>query len=294
MVNVSRQFSSSPPTSDSSTNQSIFLKTNEKLLNNNKIQLKSPNRSFASILEKSAASSVKTNFQHIGRPRRISPSKEEDKILESQSKEIEHNNVERMTAEHIHRHLQQFRPQQNMLILPPTSTESSASINMQPLFKNGRDNSSSKENKSDSISSNGSTLKSAFSIRSLLSGGVESKDGVAGQISNEFSHHLSRLAAPFSHIYPPKHLENNQNNPPAMHENAHGNEDYVDVDGGMLEDEEEEDIDLDEDESLDNNEDSKCDDENVSEDGKESSSGGEGKKSSEKEENLTPEEKEKV
>ena len=246
------------------------------------------------FLESSTSSSVKTNYQDLARPKSISPSRKEEKNLQSQNKEIQDKNVERMTAEHIHRHLQQFRPQQNLLILPPTPAESSASINMQPLFKNGRDNSSSKENNSDTISSNGSTLKSAFSIRSLLSGGVESKDGVSGQISNEFSHHLSRLAAPFSHIYPQKHLENSLNNPTEMHENAHGNEDYVDVDGGMLEDEEEEDIDLEEDESLDNNEDSKCDDENVSEDGKERSSGLDGKKTSEKEENLTPEEKEKV
>ena len=51
---------------------------------------------------------------------------------------------------------------------------------------------------------------------------------------------------------------------------------------------------MEEDESLENNEDSKCDDENVSEDGKESLMGEDGKKKDEKDENLTPEEKEKV
>ena len=199
-----------------------------------------------------------------------------------------------MTAEHIHRHLQQFRPQQNLLLLPHTQAEPSTTSSMQPLFKNGNADSASKDNKSHTISSNGSHLKSAFSIRSLLSGGVDSKEGAVGQLSSDFSHHLSRLAAPFGHIHPTKHLDNNFNNSTETHDNAQSNEDFVDVDGGMLEDEEEEDIDLEEDESLDNNEDSKCDEENVSEDGKETSSMSDGKKSSEKEDNLTPEEKEKV
>ena len=50
-----------------------------------------------------------------------------------------------------------------------------------------------------------------------------------------------------------------------------------------------------EDDSIDNNEGSKCGYENVSDDGKDTpSSSGDGKKNNEKEENLTPEEKEKV
>ena len=280
MVNVSRQLSSSPPTADKNTkNQSFFFNANDKFLNNNKAELKSQ-----MFLE----SSAKPDIPVAHRSRSTSPSITEDKKF--QVKDFSLNNVDRMTAEHIQRHLQQFRAPQNMLLIPPPpSSESSSSLNIGPLFENGKD---VKENKS--LSSNGNTLKSAFSIRSLLSGGVDAKDGLAGQISNEFSNHLSRLAAPFTHIYPPKQLENNLSSPSEPHKNSNGNEDYVDVDGGIIDDEDEEDIDLEEDETLENNEDSKCDDENVSDDGKESSNGDEGKKKDDKEENLTPEEKEKV
>ena len=289
MVNVARQFSSSPPASDISSNQrSIYLNTStEQLLNNNtKTQIESP-------LFSDAASTSRRGFCRTSRSRSTSPSKEltDKKIQFETDSSLPSNKIERMTAEHIQRHLQQqFRPQQNLLLLPPPRSEST---NMQPLFKNENvDGRMSKENKSNTLSSNGNTLKSAFSIRSLLSGGVDSKDVVAGQITNEFSHHLSRLAAPFGHLYPSKQMEKdfNESRDDAK-ENSNSNEEFVDVDGGLLEDEEEEDIDLEEDDSLDNNEGSKCGDENVSDDGKDTpSSSGDGKKSNEKEENLTPEE----
>ena len=292
MVNVARQFSSSPPASDISSNQrSIYLNTStERLLNNNtKTQIESP-------LFSDTASTSRRDFCRTSRSRSTSPSKEltDKKIQFETDSSLPSNKIERMTAEHIQRHLQQqFRPQQNLLLLPPPRSEST---NMQPLFKNENvDGRMSKENKSNTLSSNGNTLKSAFSIRSLLSGGVDSKDVVAGQITNEFSHHLSRLAAPFGHLYPSKQLEKDFNESRDAKENSNSNEEFVDVDGGLLEDEEEEDIDLEEDDSLDNNEGSKCGDENVSDDGKDTpSSSHDGKKSNEKEENLTPEEKEKV
>ena len=285
MVNVSRNHSSSPPTADkNSNNQNFLLTPNEKYLNNNKVQLKSQ-----MFLE----SSNKPEIPGDNRSRSNSPSINED--TKFQVKNFSLNNVDRMTAEHIQRHLQQFRAPQNMLLIPSTpSSESASSLNMGSIFQNGKDDKDIKENKSNSLSSNGSTLKSAFSIRSLLSGGADGKEGLAGQISNEFSNHLSRLAAPFNHIYPTKHIENNLSSPSESHKNSNGNEDYVDVDGGIIDEEDEEDIDLEEDESLENNEDSKCDDENVSEDGKESLMGEDGKKKDEKDENLTPEEKEKV
>ena len=285
MVNVSRQLSSSPPTADKNSNDKSFLvNTAEKYLNNNKVQLK--NQMF---LE----SSGRPEISGANRSRSTSPSINEDQQFPA--KHFPLNNVDRMTAEHIQRHLQQFRTPQNMLLIPPTpSSESSSGLNSGARFQNGKDHNETKENKSDSLSSNSSTLKSAFSIRSLLSGGAVEKDGLAGQISNEFSNHLSRLAAPFSHIYPAKHLENNLNRPSDSYKVSNGNEDFVDVDGEIIDEEDEGDIDLEEDESLENNEDSKCDDENVSEDGKENSSGEDGKTKEEKEENLTPEEKEKV
>ena len=240
------------------------------------------------------SSSEKSDLQITSRQRSISPFRDSHKKSQSQGKESPTHHVDRMTAEHIHRHLQQFRPQENSLLLPPAQSESSSPLNMQSFFKNGNDEGASKENKSSAVSTNGNTLKSAFSIRSLLSGGVDSKDGVAGHISNEFSHHLSRLAAPFGHIYNSKHLETKFNSSSESRDNSHGNEDFVDVDGGIIDDDEDEDIDLEEDESIDNNEDSKCDDGNGSEDDKETSSLGDDKKDGDKEENLTPEEKEKV
>ena len=281
MVNVSRQFSSSPPTAD--TNNRIILNTGDTLLNNNKIQLKDP----------MCVESPSTKVEPKTNPSTISASKDNKSISLSQPKVITANEISKMTAEHIHRHLQQFRPQQNILLLPHTQSEASAASNMQPLFKNVNVGSTS-ENKSNTISSNGSHLKSAFSIRSLLSGGGDSKEGV-GNIAGNLGHHLNKLVNPLSQMNPTKHLDNNNFNPShGRDSNDQDTDDFVDVDGGMIDEEDEGDIDLEEDELLENSEDNKCDAENMSDDGNNDSSAGDGKKDEDKDENLTPEEKAKV